>query len=154
VSWIVLCEGVPADVFQQSSSITAFPVLARILSELKLLQNPVGLTVLAAGVGNDIVGWIVSAIALRISFLHTDDLSIASGPLCCACERRIWRHHCVYSPDGGRAWPLLVVPGQASIPLYAYPTNPIKLPTADVLRQSWSGARAATSMVPRQESWS
>ena len=41
-------------------SITAFPVLARILSELKLLSNPVGLTVLAAGVGNDIVGWIVS----------------------------------------------------------------------------------------------
>lgn len=40
-------------------SITAFPVLARILTELKLLQNPVGLTTLAAGVCNDVVGWIV-----------------------------------------------------------------------------------------------
>jgi Kef-type K+ transport system membrane component KefB len=34
----------------------AFPVLCRILTELKLLDTPVGLIVLAAGVGNDVVG--------------------------------------------------------------------------------------------------
>ena len=39
-------------------SITAFPVLARILTELKLLQTDVGMCVLAAGVGNDVVGWV------------------------------------------------------------------------------------------------
>ena len=37
-------------------SITAFPVLCRILTELKLLMTPVGVIVLAAGVGNDVVG--------------------------------------------------------------------------------------------------
>lgn len=34
--------------------ITAFPVLCRILTELKLLDDKVGATVLAAGVGNDV----------------------------------------------------------------------------------------------------
>jgi Kef-type K+ transport system membrane component KefB len=37
-------------------SITAFPVLCRILTELKLLDTTVGIVVLSAGVGNDIVG--------------------------------------------------------------------------------------------------
>lgn len=35
-------------------SITAFPVLCRILTELKLLDTTVGIIVLSAGVGNDI----------------------------------------------------------------------------------------------------
>lgn len=34
--------------------ITAFPVLCRILTELKLLDDPVGAITLAAGVGNDV----------------------------------------------------------------------------------------------------
>lgn len=47
-------------------SITAFPVLCRILTELKLLQTPVGVTVLAAGVGNDVVGWILLALCVAL----------------------------------------------------------------------------------------
>lgn len=35
-------------------SITAFPVLCRILTELKLLDTTIGIVVLSAGVGNDI----------------------------------------------------------------------------------------------------
>ncbi|KAI0103020.1 K+/H+ antiporter 1 [Nemania sp. FL0031] len=46
--------------------ITAFPVLCRILSELNLLSNPVGVTVLAAGVGNDVVGWILLALSVAL----------------------------------------------------------------------------------------
>lgn len=38
-------------------SITAFPVLCRILTELKLLDTTVGIVVLSAGVGNDIGAW-------------------------------------------------------------------------------------------------
>jgi len=38
-------------------SITAFPVLCRILTELKLLDTSVGIVVLSAGVGNDIGTW-------------------------------------------------------------------------------------------------
>lgn len=36
----------------------AFPVLCRILTELKLLSTPVGIITLAAGVGDDVVGWV------------------------------------------------------------------------------------------------
>ncbi|WBW72046.1 plasma membrane potassium ion/proton antiporter Kha1 [Schizosaccharomyces osmophilus] len=47
-------------------SITAFPVLARILSELHLLHRRLGVIVLAAGVGNDVVGWILLALSITL----------------------------------------------------------------------------------------
>ncbi|MCJ1385839.1 K(+)/H(+) antiporter [Xylographa soralifera] len=47
-------------------AITAFPVLCRILTELKLLQTPVGVIVLSAGVSNDIVGWILLALCVAL----------------------------------------------------------------------------------------
>lgn len=47
-------------------AITAFPVLCRILTELKLLDTPVGMIVLSAGVGNDVVGWILLALCVAL----------------------------------------------------------------------------------------
>lgn len=47
-------------------AITAFPVLCRILTELKLLHTPVGIIVLSAGVGNDVVGWILLALCVAL----------------------------------------------------------------------------------------
>ncbi|KAB8337254.1 hypothetical protein FH972_021556 [Carpinus fangiana] len=47
-------------------AITAFPVLCRILTELKLLGTPVGVIVLSAGVGNDVVGWILLALCVAL----------------------------------------------------------------------------------------
>lgn len=47
-------------------AITAFPVLCRILTELKLLNSPVGIIVLSAGVGNDVVGWILLALCVAL----------------------------------------------------------------------------------------
>ncbi|KAH8666395.1 Sodium/hydrogen exchanger family-domain-containing protein [Xylariales sp. PMI_506] len=47
-------------------AITAFPVLCRILSELRLLGSSVGVTTLAAGVGNDVVGWILLALCVAL----------------------------------------------------------------------------------------
>lgn len=44
----------------------AFPVLCRILTELKLLQNQVGVVVLSAGVGNDVVGWVLLALCVAL----------------------------------------------------------------------------------------
>ena len=44
----------------------AFPVLCRILTELKLLQTQVGIVVLSAGVANDVVGWILLALCVAI----------------------------------------------------------------------------------------
>jgi Kef-type K+ transport system membrane component KefB len=47
-------------------SITAFPVLCRILVSTKLLDTRVGVIVLAAGVGNDVVGWVLLALTLAL----------------------------------------------------------------------------------------
>ena len=51
-----------------SFSITAFPVLCRVLSALKLLETTVGLIVLSAGVANDVIGW--SLLALAVAFVN------------------------------------------------------------------------------------
>ncbi|KAF2755127.1 hypothetical protein EJ05DRAFT_513439 [Pseudovirgaria hyperparasitica] len=47
-------------------AITAFPVLCRILVELKLIHTPVGIIVLSAGVGNDVVGWVLLALCVAL----------------------------------------------------------------------------------------
>ncbi|KAJ3989058.1 Sodium/hydrogen exchanger family-domain-containing protein [Lentinula detonsa] len=47
-------------------SITAFPVLCRILTELKLLDTTVGVVVLSAGVANDIIGWTLLALSVAL----------------------------------------------------------------------------------------
>jgi len=47
-------------------SITAFPVLCRILTELKMLDTTVGIVVLSAGVGNDIIGWTLLALSVAL----------------------------------------------------------------------------------------
>ncbi|SPO06287.1 related to K+ homeostasis protein Kha1 [Cephalotrichum gorgonifer] len=47
-------------------AITAFPVLCRILTELKLLDTPVGVITLAAGVANDVVGWVLLALCVAL----------------------------------------------------------------------------------------
>lgn len=44
----------------------AFPVLCRILTELKLLSTPVGVITLSAGVSNDVVGWILLALCVAL----------------------------------------------------------------------------------------
>ena len=41
-------------------------MLCRILTELKLLRTPVGTIVLSAGVGNDVVGWILLALCVAL----------------------------------------------------------------------------------------
>lgn len=48
-------------------AITAFPVLCRILTDLNLIDDHVGVIVLSAGVGNDVVGWILLALAVALT---------------------------------------------------------------------------------------
>ncbi|KAL8207827.1 hypothetical protein R6Q57_007239 [Mikania cordata] len=48
-------------------SITAFPVLARILAELKLLTTDVGKMAMSAAAVNDIAAWILLAVAVALS---------------------------------------------------------------------------------------
>ncbi|KEP46601.1 potassium:hydrogen antiporter [Rhizoctonia solani 123E] len=52
-------------------SITAFPVLCRILTELKLLDTHVGLTTLSAAVVDDVTAWIL--LALTVTLLNASD---------------------------------------------------------------------------------
>lgn len=70
--WVLLwLSRYAARALRLSSMITlmqtqAFPVLCRILTELKLLSTPVGIIVLSAGVGNDVVGWILLALCVAL----------------------------------------------------------------------------------------
>ncbi|KAH7309389.1 Sodium/hydrogen exchanger family-domain-containing protein [Rhizoctonia solani] len=52
-------------------SITAFPVLCRILTELNLLDTHVGLTTLSAAVVDDVTAWIL--LALTVTLLNASD---------------------------------------------------------------------------------
>ncbi|KAK4272958.1 hypothetical protein QN277_021443 [Acacia crassicarpa] len=57
-----------------SLSITAFPVLARILAELKLLTTQVGETAMAAAAFNDVAAWILLALAVALAGGHKSPL--------------------------------------------------------------------------------
>ena len=46
--------------------ITAFPVLCRILTETRLLDTTVGILALSAGIGNDVVGWVLLALTVAL----------------------------------------------------------------------------------------
>eukprot|EP00027_Filamoeba_sp_ATCC50430_P004815 CAMPEP_0168560814 /NCGR_PEP_ID=MMETSP0413-20121227/11262_1 /TAXON_ID=136452 /ORGANISM="Filamoeba nolandi, Strain NC-AS-23-1" /LENGTH=792 /DNA_ID=CAMNT_0008592143 /DNA_START=9 /DNA_END=2387 /DNA_ORIENTATION=- len=52
--------------FSVSVSITAFPVLARILTEEKLLTSRVGTLALSAAAINDVIGWLILAFAVSV----------------------------------------------------------------------------------------
>ncbi|KAG6504887.1 hypothetical protein ZIOFF_037235 [Zingiber officinale] len=66
-----VAEGVPGGPFLVfmgvALSITAFPVLARILAELKLLTTDIGRMAMSAAAVNDIAAWILLALAIAIS---------------------------------------------------------------------------------------
>lgn len=47
-------------------SITAFPVLARILQERRISQTPIGVIAIAAAAVNDVTGWCVLAVVIAI----------------------------------------------------------------------------------------
>ncbi|KAK7312146.1 hypothetical protein VNO77_35795 [Canavalia gladiata] len=55
-------------------SITAFPVLARILAELKLLTTDVGRMAMSAAAVNDVAAWILLALAIALSGSKTSPL--------------------------------------------------------------------------------
>ena len=59
ITYFILFTGV-------AYSITAFPGLCRILAELKLLDTHVGIIVISAGVGNNIVGWTLLTLSVAL----------------------------------------------------------------------------------------
>ncbi|CBI26043.3 unnamed protein product, partial [Vitis vinifera] len=67
-----------------SLSITAFPVLARILAELKLLTTDVGRMAMSAAAVNDVAAWILLALAIALSGDNTSPL-VSVWVLLCGC---------------------------------------------------------------------
>ena len=52
--------------FATAMAISALPVVAKILIDLQLFKTDIGMTVIAAAVFNDIVGWLVFALILAL----------------------------------------------------------------------------------------
>ncbi|KAG8726931.1 K(+)/H(+) antiporter, partial [Ceratobasidium sp. 428] len=80
-------------------SITAFPVLCRILVALKLLDTTVGIVVLSAGVGNDVVGW--TLLALTVALVNASTGLTALYVLLCAVG---WTLFILYPVKRGMVW--------------------------------------------------
>jgi len=73
-------------------AITAFPVLCRILTSLKLLNTTVGVIMLTSGIANDVVGWIL--LALCVTLINAGAgitalwvLLMSVGSVCFLCMR-------------------------------------------------------------------
>ncbi|CAA2938511.1 cation H(+) antiporter 18-like [Olea europaea subsp. europaea] len=66
-------------------SITAFPVLARILAELKLLTTTVGQIAMSAAAVNDVAAWILLALAIALSGKDSSPLVSLWVFLCGSC---------------------------------------------------------------------
>ncbi|CAL5360151.1 unnamed protein product [Camellia sinensis] len=65
-------------------SITAFPVLARILAELKLLTTNVGQMAMSAAAVNDVAAWILLALAIALSGKNLSPL-VSVWVFLCGC---------------------------------------------------------------------
>ncbi|CAE6480624.1 unnamed protein product [Rhizoctonia solani] len=80
-------------------SITAFPVLCRILVALELLDTTVGIVVLSAGVGNDVVGW--TLLALTVALVNASSGLTALYVLICAVG---WTLFILYPVKRSMVW--------------------------------------------------
>ena len=65
-----------------SLSVTAFPVLCRILTELRLVKERVGIIVLTSGTINDVVGWILLALCIILSNTQSKPVNVVYILLC------------------------------------------------------------------------
>ncbi|CCE64599.1 hypothetical protein TPHA_0I00930 [Tetrapisispora phaffii CBS 4417] len=65
-----------------SISVTAFPVLCRILNELRLIKDRAGIVVLAAGIINDILGWVLLALSVILSNSESSPVNTVYILLC------------------------------------------------------------------------
>jgi Kef-type K+ transport system membrane component KefB len=62
-------------------SISAIPVIARILMELNLFQTRIGMVTISAAVGDDMIGWVLLALVTGLSVDHHADAGSVAVPL-------------------------------------------------------------------------
>ncbi|XVF16998.1 hypothetical protein REPUB_Repub10bG0079300 [Reevesia pubescens] len=72
----VLSQGTYILFLGVSLSVTAFPVLARILAELKLINSEIGRLAMSSALVNDICAWVLLAVAIALS--ENDSTSLSS----------------------------------------------------------------------------
>jgi Kef-type K+ transport system membrane component KefB len=87
---VFIGEGKPAVVFAlfiaAALSISSLPVIAKILSELGMTRRNFGQLTLAAGMANDVIGWLILGVIAsmaRSGSIHVGDLAVAVIG-CCA----------------------------------------------------------------------
>ncbi|KAJ6826785.1 uncharacterized protein M6B38_370740 [Iris pallida] len=132
-----VCKGVsgpPLLVFMGVAlSITAFPVLARILAELKLLTTDVGRMAMSAAAVNDVAAWVLLALAISLSGSGHSPLTslwvllsgIAFVLLCILLLQPIfqWMAHC--SPEGEPVAEIYICATLAAVLAAAFATDVI-----------------------------
>lgn len=64
-----------------SMSITALPVIARILMDLKIFKSKMGMLVVASAMVNDIIGWIIFSVILSMMAVSDSNTSIGQTVL-------------------------------------------------------------------------
>lgn len=62
--------------FGTALSISALPVIARILMDMNIFKTQIGMIIIASAMFNDLVGWLVFSVVLSMSGHSTQDMSI------------------------------------------------------------------------------
>ena len=115
-------------------SITAFPVLARILSERRMLNRPVGALTIACAAIDDVTAWFLIALAITISVsgtlgdvLKTIGEAVAFTLLMALVVRRILARMAVAYDQVGRIPPVWFAAIIVGVLLSAYVTETINI---------------------------
>ena len=115
-------------------SITAFPVLARILVERRMLKRPVGALALACAAIDDVTAWLLIALATTVAVagsasevVKTMALAVAVLPghglrWCGRCSARVSQAYDEAGPGAASGWIVAIFAG---ILLSAYTTEEI-----------------------------
>ncbi|KAK9668355.1 hypothetical protein RND81_13G054600 [Saponaria officinalis] len=114
-------------------SITAFPVLARILAELKLLTTDVGRMAMSAAAVNDVAAWILLALAIALSGTDTSPLvplwvfllGAAFVGLCILIVPRVFKWMMRHCPDGEPVDEIYICATLAAVLAAAFVTDTI-----------------------------
>lgn len=64
--------------FGTALSISALPVIARILMDMNLFKTNIGMLIIASAMFNDLIGWLIFSFILSLTNNHTDGLSLGS----------------------------------------------------------------------------
>ncbi len=59
--------------FGTALSISALPVIARILMDMNLFQTPIGMVIIASAMFNDLIGWLIFSLVLSLSSENNSD---------------------------------------------------------------------------------